>query len=105
MPKYRNNVQIVAAILEAASSGATKTKVMNRANLSYKQLSKYLPIAINHGLLTPGRLIVITKSGNDFLDLYRHFTENYSIVQKSISLINDEYNALEELISSAPRKK
>jgi predicted transcriptional regulator len=38
--KYRSRTEIVAMILEAANGGATKTKIMYRAFLSYEQLKE-----------------------------------------------------------------
>ena len=40
--KYRSRTEIVAMILEAANGGATKTRIMYKAFLSYAQLREYL---------------------------------------------------------------
>ena len=40
--KYRSRTEIVSMILEAANGGATKTKIMYKAFLSYAQLKEYL---------------------------------------------------------------
>jgi predicted transcriptional regulator len=39
--KYRSRTDIVAMILDAANGGATKTKIMYKAYLSYAQLEEY----------------------------------------------------------------
>ncbi|MFL6362293.1 MAG: winged helix-turn-helix domain-containing protein [Nitrososphaeraceae archaeon] len=49
--KYRSRTEIVATILEAANGGATKTKIMYRAFLSYAQLREYLSVLIANNLL------------------------------------------------------
>ena len=49
--KYRSRTEIVAMILEAANSGATKTKIMYKAFLSYAQLKEYLSVLIENNLL------------------------------------------------------
>src|SRR5919205_1096344 len=51
--KYRSRTDIVAQILEAAneSDGATKTKIMYKAYLSYAQLKEYLAVLVESGLL------------------------------------------------------
>ena len=49
--KYRSRTEIVSMILEAANGGATKTRIMYRAFLSYAQLREYLSILIENNLL------------------------------------------------------
>jgi len=38
--KYRSRTEIVSRILDAANGGATKTKIMYKAFLSYAQLKE-----------------------------------------------------------------
>jgi predicted transcriptional regulator len=49
--KYRSRTEIVGNILEAANGGATKTKIMYKAFLSYNQLKEYLSVLIENNLL------------------------------------------------------
>ena len=49
--KYRSRTEIVATILEAANGGATKTKIMYSAFLSYNQLKEYLAVLIENNLI------------------------------------------------------
>ena len=49
--KNRDRVGIVAAILEAAKGGASKTHIMFGANLSFSLLEKYLDVAVNSGFI------------------------------------------------------
>jgi predicted transcriptional regulator len=49
--KYRSRTDIVAQILEAANDGATKTKIMYKAYLSYAQLKEYLTLLAENELL------------------------------------------------------
>ena len=49
--KYRSRTEIASHILEAANGGATKTKIMYKAFLSYAQLKEYLAILAENGLL------------------------------------------------------
>ena len=49
--KYRSRTEIVSMILEAANGGATKTKIMYKAFLSYAQLREYLSVLIENALL------------------------------------------------------
>jgi predicted transcriptional regulator len=49
--KYRSRTEIVGNILEAANGGATKTKIMYKAFLSYGQLKEYLSVLIENNLI------------------------------------------------------
>ena len=49
--KYRSRTEIVSNILDAANGGATKTKIMYTAMLSYNQLNEYLPVLIENNLI------------------------------------------------------
>jgi predicted transcriptional regulator len=49
--KYRSRTEIVGNILEAANVGATKTKIMYKAFLSYGQLKEYLSVLIENNLI------------------------------------------------------
>ena len=49
--KYRSRTEIVAMILDAANGGATKTKIMYKAYLSYNQLTEYLSTLIESNLI------------------------------------------------------
>jgi predicted transcriptional regulator len=47
----RSRTEIVGNILDAANGGATKTKIMYKAFLSYVQLKEYLSVLIENNLL------------------------------------------------------
>jgi predicted transcriptional regulator len=50
--KYRSRTEIVCNILDATNGGgATKTKIMYKAFLSYTQLKEYLSVLIENNLL------------------------------------------------------
>jgi predicted transcriptional regulator len=50
--KYRSRTEIVCKILDATNGGgATKTKIMCKAFLSYAQLREYLSVLIENNLL------------------------------------------------------
>ena len=49
---YRNRTELASNILEAANGGATKTKIMYKAFLSYAQLKEYLAMLIQNDLMT-----------------------------------------------------
>jgi predicted transcriptional regulator len=71
--KYRSRTEIASHILEAANGGATKTKIMYKAFLSYAQLKEYLAILAQNGLLTNdvAATYKTTSKGIKFLDMVR----------------------------------
>jgi predicted transcriptional regulator len=50
--KYRSRTELASNILEAGNGGATKTKIMYKAFLSYRQLKEYLAMLIENNLMT-----------------------------------------------------
>jgi predicted transcriptional regulator len=72
--KYRNRTEIIASVLEAAKgTGASKTRIMFNAYLSYEQLNEYLDELLDKELLAYNldtRTCRITPKGNKFLELY-----------------------------------
>ncbi len=50
--KYRSRSEIVGLLLEAANGGgATKTKLMYKAYLSFNQLKEYLTLLVENDLI------------------------------------------------------
>jgi predicted transcriptional regulator len=75
---YRSRTDIVGLILEAANGGATKTKIMYKAFLSYAQLKEYLTVLLENDLLEyeEGRQFLrTTEKGIRFLQMYNQFDE------------------------------
>ena len=81
--KYRSRTDIVGLILEAANGGgATKTRIMYKAFLSYAQLKEYLTVLLENGLIDyeEGRQFYrTTEKGIRFLQMYNKFDEMMSI--------------------------
>ncbi len=76
--KYRSRTDIVAQVLEAANGGATKTKIMYRAFLSYAQLKEYLSVLVANDLLDYNKgegIYKTTDKGNNFLRIYNQIGE------------------------------
>ena len=68
----RNELDIIAKMLEVAKEGCLKTQIMYRANLSFTQLNGYLGFLVDNGFVRQtfgdGREIyAITEKGVDFL--------------------------------------
>ena len=76
--KYRSRTEIVAMILEAANGGATKTKIMYKAFLSYDQLREYLSVLIGNNLLDyldAPQIYKTTEKGLNFLKMHNEIGE------------------------------
>jgi predicted transcriptional regulator len=76
--KYRSRTEIVAMILEAANGGATKTKIMYKAFLSYNQLKEYFSILIENNLieyLDGAHKFKTTEKGLNFLKMHNEIGE------------------------------
>jgi predicted transcriptional regulator len=76
--KYRSRTEIVAMILEAANGGATKTKIMYNAYLSYNQVKEFLSILIENSLLEyieGARTFKTTEKGLNFIKMHNEIGE------------------------------
>ena len=76
--KYRSRTEIVSMILEAANGGATKTKIMYKAFLSYAQLKEYLSVLIENNLieyLEGSQTYKTTEKGLNFLKMHNEIAE------------------------------
>ncbi len=70
--KYRSRTEIASRILESATRGATKTKIMYKAFLSYAQLKEYLGVLEESGLLAYDKgeqIYKTTQKGLHFLSI------------------------------------
>jgi predicted transcriptional regulator len=78
--KRRDQLSIIANILEISRGGLLKTQIMYRANLSYTQLNEYLSLLLARGLMartiSKGKdTYVVTVEGEGFLGGYRELTK------------------------------
>lgn len=72
--KYRSRTEIITMILEVASQGVTKTKIMYKAYLSYSQLNQYMLFLIENKLIEckPGsELYTLTEKGRRLVHVYK----------------------------------
>lgn len=47
----RSNIEIISEMLRIGANGAGKTEIMYSANMSYRQIQKYLKFLISQGLI------------------------------------------------------
>lgn len=85
--KYRSRTEIVAMILDAGNGGATKTKIMYKAFLSYAQLREYLSVLIENNLIE-----------------YVEGSQTYKTTEKGLNFLK-MHNEIGELLSSTTTQK
>ena len=76
--KYRSRSDIVELLLDAANGGgATKTKLMYKAYLSFNQLREYLTLLVENGLIDyeVGQTYRTTEKGMRVLHLQNEIDE------------------------------
>ena len=84
--KNRSRTEIVSMILDTANGGATKTKMMYNAFLSYNQLREYLSVLIENNLIeylggthkfkTTGKGLNLLKMHNEMAELLHTTIKN-----------------------------
>ena len=93
--KNRDRLSIIAAILEAANSGASKTHIMFMANLSFSLLEKYLDVVASAGFIRArGYRYELTERGREYLKQYKTFHERYLMAQKLLETLGSERDKL-----------
>jgi predicted transcriptional regulator len=89
--KYRNRTEIVCNILDATNGGgATKTKIMYRAFLSYGQLKEYLSVLTENNLIEyrdGTHTFKTTEKGLNYLTVYNEIGE---LLQQTTTIKNDQ---------------
>lgn len=81
--KYRSSTEIIDLILRSANSGATRTRIMYKAYLSYSQLKEYLAFLQEKELIK-----------------YEEGAQIYRISEKGLRFIN-AYDEIRELVSNS----
>ena len=87
--RYRSRAEIIATLLKAGLRGASKTKLMYSAMLSYEQLQAYLKFTQEKGLIAQdGELprYTTTAKGTHFLERYAKIGHLLTPVEKVVEL-------------------
>jgi predicted transcriptional regulator len=82
--KYRSRSEIIAMILQAANNGATKTRIMYGAYLSYAQVKEYLEFLQNKKLLSYEEgtsQYRLTEKGLQFLRVFDQISDMISVTK------------------------
>ncbi len=87
--KNRSRTEIVSVMLDAANKeGATKTKIMYSAFLSYTQLKEYLSLLIENNLLEyrdGAQIFKTTEKGLNLLKMHNEIDELLHITARIYS--------------------
>ena len=81
--RYRNRIDIIAQLLDAASSPTTKTKMMYKVMVSYEQLKEYLLMLSANDLIgydKPCQRFTTTDKGFQFMQRYEDLSKLISAV-------------------------
>ena len=92
--KYRSRNDIISHMLEAASGGATKTKIMYKAYVSHAQLQDYLALLVKNGLLAHNQadhLYRTTSKGHEFMKTYDQVGSLVAPTLRRIPLIKPKH--------------
>jgi predicted transcriptional regulator len=83
--RYRSRTDIISDILDAANGGgATRTKIMYKAYLSFTQMKEYLTVLTENNLLG--------------YDLYTH---TFKTTEKGLRFL-EVYNRMDDMIKAPP---
>src|SRR5690242_9454254 len=89
--KYRSRTEIIETILEIASQGATKTKIMYKAYLSYSQLNQYMSFLIESKLIEckPGsEIYILTEKGRRLGPVCKELDDMIPSKKKQIEFVS-----------------
>lgn len=79
--RRRSDIEIIADMLKVGENGAGKTEIMYSANMSYRQIQKYLGFLVGHGFIdkmkmgNPSVTYQITDNGLKLLHLINNIKE------------------------------
>jgi predicted transcriptional regulator len=85
--KYRSRTDIISKILDTANGGATKTKIMYHAFLSFAQVKVYARALTENNLLN-----------------YDAYTQTFKTTEKGLRFL-DTYNQINDVLKISPRPR
>lgn len=79
LKERRSTIKLIVDILDAALKGATKTEIVYKSNLNFKQVEKFLDFLIKKDLLSVSsnkrKKYQTTDKGREFIKRYRNIIE------------------------------
>ncbi len=88
--RRRSDIEIIADMMEVGENGAGKTKIMYSANMSYRQIQKYLGFLIAQGFIdkiemgNPSVTYQVTDSGLKLLELINNIKEMLGLDESNL---------------------
>ena len=95
--KYRSRIEIIAMILEIVGQGATKTKIMYKAYLSYSQLNQYMSFLIENKLIEcklGSEIYVLTEKGRRLGLVCKELDDMIPYKKKQIEFVSHSWNLI-----------
>jgi predicted transcriptional regulator len=90
------------AVLDAAGSGSTKTRIMYSANLSFKLLEKYLNEALDLGFLENNdSSYFLTEKGRAQLIAYHDFYKRFAKAERVFENLIGEREILKQMCKTS----
>jgi predicted transcriptional regulator len=90
--KYRSRTEIVAMMLEIASQGAAKTRIMYKAYLSHSQLNQYMTFLIENKLIEcklGSELYTLTEKGRRLLHVYKELDDMIPLKKEQTKFLSN----------------
>ena len=99
MGRNRSRLEIIVDVLAVMREGATKTSIMNEANLSYTLLTRYLTDVMDMRLAQQekGNRYTLTEKGSDFLQELNGCLKRRGAIEEQLQDINDELERVMKL--------
>ena len=88
--RRRSDIEIIADMMEVGENGAGKTRIMYGANMSYRQIQKYLGFLVAQGFIdkiemgNPSVTYQVTDSGLKLLQLINNIKEMLGLDESNL---------------------
>jgi len=88
--RRRSDIEIIADMLKVGENGAGKTEIMYSANMSYRQIQKYLGYLVSQGFIdkikmgNPSVTYQVTDSGLKLLQLIDNIKEMLKLDEEGL---------------------
>ena len=95
--KRRSSEEIVADILRSTESSVSKTKIMYKAALNYRQLNKYLELLTKEGLLRHdlhSRLYRSSEKGTLYVERFEEFVKTREVIMEKSKALRELFTRL-----------
>jgi len=88
----RSKEDIIAEVIRSAGAGASKTRIMYRASLNFKQLNEYIEFLCSNGFLlhdVSSGAYRATSKGNAYVKKYEEYAKARETAKSRTAAIKD----------------